>query len=240
MAPKGKMPIMKPWCNMSSRDHSPDTVQTALQTQICTHSPPRMALHKQPCKQTCDPPALHKQPYTHSPAHTDMHPADLFTRTCLCTHSPTRQPCTNPCKQTLHKHVTEPCNLHPAALHRQPSTSSSAVTTAGQSPSQQPDQHPHLTICCCCCSQVHHLLLEGCWSDRVLALPGCGPALSSSMEVVWVGPRARMGISEAIPSRVVPHTTSGRADYFGPLVNRYTPNITKGSHLPRMISLEVS
>ena len=40
------------------------------------------------------------------------------------------------------------------------------------------------------------------------------------MEVVWVGPRARMGISEAIPNRVVPHTTSGRADYFGPLVNR--------------------
>ena len=63
-------------------------------------------------------------------------------------------------------------------------------------------------------------LLEGAWSDQVLALPGCGPALSSSMEVVWVGPRARMGISEAIPSRVVPHTTSGRADYFGPLVNR--------------------
>ena len=64
-------------------------------------------------------------------------------------------------------------------------------------------------------------MLEGAWSDKVLALPGCGPALSSSMEVVWVGPRARMGISEAIPSRVVPHTTSGRADYFGPLVNRW-------------------
>ena len=31
-----------------------------------------------------------------------------------------------------------------------------------------------------------------------------------------------MGISEAIPNRVVPHTTSGRADYFGPLVNRCT------------------
>ena len=67
---------------------------------------------------------------------------------------------------------------------------------------------------------MQQLLLEGAWADKVLALPGCGPALSSSMEVVWVGPRARMGISEAIPSRVVPHTTSGRADYFGPLVNR--------------------
>ena len=77
--------------------------------------------------------------------------------------------------------------------------------------------------------QVQQLLLEGAWSDKVLALPGCGPALSSSMEVVWVGPRARMGISEAIPSRVVPHTTSGRADYFGPLVNRYVirPLVTR-------------
>ena len=75
--------------------------------------------------------------------------------------------------------------------------------------------HSHLMV------QVQQLLLEGAWSDKVLALPGCGPALSSSMEVVWVGPRARMGISEAIPSRVVPHTTSGRADYFGPLVNRW-------------------
>jgi len=74
---------------------------------------------------------------------------------------------------------------------------------------------------CIVATQVQQLLLEGAWSDKVLALPGCGPALSSSMEVVWVGPRARMGISEAIPSRVVPHTTSGRADYFGPLVNRY-------------------
>ncbi len=74
---------------------------------------------------------------------------------------------------------------------------------------------------CIVATQVQQVLLEGAWSDKVLALPGCGPALSSSMEVVWVGPRARMGISEAIPSRVVPHTTSGRADYFGPLVNRY-------------------
>lgn len=29
-----------------------------------------------------------------------------------------------------------------------------------------------------------------------------------------------MGIWESVPNRVVPHTTSGRADYFGTLVNR--------------------
>lgn len=69
-------------------------------------------------------------------------------------------------------------------------------------------------------AQVQQQLLEAAWSDRVLALPGCGPALNTAMEVIWVGPRARMGICEAVPNRVMPHTTSGRADYFGPLVNR--------------------
>lgn len=52
------------------------------------------------------------------------------------------------------------------------------------------------------------------------------------MEVVWVGPRARMGICEAIPNRVVPHTTSGRADYFGPLVNRCVTSPTPEVVLP--------
>ena len=69
-------------------------------------------------------------------------------------------------------------------------------------------------------AQVQQQLLEAAWSDRVLALPGCGPALNTAMEVIWVGPRARMGICEAVPNRVVTHPTSGRADYIGPLVNR--------------------
>jgi hypothetical protein len=38
--------------------------------------------------------------------------------------------------------------------------------------------------------------------------------------VVFRGPRAKMGIYSGVPSRVMPHNTTGRADYFGPLVNR--------------------
>jgi len=37
-----------------------------------------------------------------------------------------------------------------------------------------------------------------------------------------IGPRIKMGIYEGVPTRVAPHTTTGSADYFGPLVNRYT------------------
>lgn len=38
--------------------------------------------------------------------------------------------------------------------------------------------------------------------------------------IVVRGPRAKMGIYSGVPSHVMPHTTTGRADYFGPLVNR--------------------
>jgi hypothetical protein len=29
-----------------------------------------------------------------------------------------------------------------------------------------------------------------------------------------------MGVYSSVPTRVMPHTTTGRADYFGPMVNR--------------------
>ena len=38
--------------------------------------------------------------------------------------------------------------------------------------------------------------------------------------IVFRGPRAKMGIYSGLPTRVIPHNTTGRADYFGPLVNR--------------------
>ena len=58
------------------------------------------------------------------------------------------------------------------------------------------------------------------WSADVLALPGCSPEVTSDGRLIWYGPRVRMGIFEGTPTTVMPHTTSGRADYFGPLVNR--------------------
>ena len=38
--------------------------------------------------------------------------------------------------------------------------------------------------------------------------------------VVFRGPKVKMGIYSGVPTRVLPHNTTGRADYFGPLVNR--------------------
>ncbi|MCJ1427724.1 hypothetical protein MMC29_005629 [Sticta canariensis] len=58
------------------------------------------------------------------------------------------------------------------------------------------------------------------WSQEVLALPNCGPQVTEEGLLIWYGPRVRMGMCEGSPTSVMPHTTSGRADYFGPFVNR--------------------
>ena len=39
-------------------------------------------------------------------------------------------------------------------------------------------------------------------------------------QLLWRGPRVRMGMFEGRPAAVVPHPASGRADYFGRLCNR--------------------
>ena len=63
--------------------------------------------------------------------------------------------------------------------------------------------------------QVQDAMMQGMWPDEVLALPGCAAELGSASEVIWFGPRVRMGIFDGEPVRVLPHATSGRADYFG-------------------------
>ena len=63
-------------------------------------------------------------------------------------------------------------------------------------------------------------MMQGMWVDDVLALPGCGAELGQNSQVVWFGPRVRMGLFDGEPVRVLPHATSGRADYFGPVINR--------------------
>ena len=68
--------------------------------------------------------------------------------------------------------------------------------------------------------QVQDAMLQGMWSREVLALPNCGAAGGANNDILWYGPRVRMGMYEGEPTRIVPHTTSGRADYFGPLLNR--------------------
>jgi hypothetical protein len=55
---------------------------------------------------------------------------------------------------------------------------------------------------------------------QVLQLPGAGEEWGPCGEPLFRGPRTRMGIYRGRPTRVVPHTSTGRADFFGPLVNR--------------------
>ena len=65
--------------------------------------------------------------------------------------------------------------------------------------------------------------MQGMWVDDLLALPNCGAELGENSQVVWFGPRVRMGLFDGEPVRVLPHATSGRADYFGPVINRCCP-----------------
>ena len=58
------------------------------------------------------------------------------------------------------------------------------------------------------------------WSDEVLRLEACRRVHGPDNEVLFLGPRVKMGIYEGRPTRICPHTTTGRADYFGPFVNR--------------------
>ncbi|KAK9861409.1 hypothetical protein WJX84_009398 [Apatococcus fuscideae] len=69
------------------------------------------------------------------------------------------------------------------------------------------------------CLQAQEALLQVHWEPDVLQLHHCCPVLSQD-RLLFVGPRVRMGMYEGTPVRIQPHTSSGRADYFGVLVNR--------------------
>ena len=43
-------------------------------------------------------------------------------------------------------------------------------------------------------------------------------AFENRVRVCRAGPRIKMGLYSGVPIKVVPHTTTGRADYFGTLV----------------------
>lgn len=40
------------------------------------------------------------------------------------------------------------------------------------------------------------------------------------MQILFQGPHVKMGVYRGRPTGVSPHVTTGRADYFGPFVNR--------------------
>ena len=64
-------------------------------------------------------------------------------------------------------------------------------------------------------------LLQYPWSKEVLALDVCCEAAPDAQGCPTLrGPRVNVGAYEGVPSMVVPHPSMGRADYFGPMVNR--------------------
>ena len=75
---------------------------------------------------------------------------------------------------------------------------------------------------CLSVSQVQEEMLKVHWREDVLTLPHCQAQVGGRHGLIFIGPRIKMGIYEGVPTRVAPHTTTGSADYFGPLVNRYT------------------
>ena len=78
--------------------------------------------------------------------------------------------------------------------------------------------------------QVQEALLQELWEPAVLLLQHCSPVRDDTGSLLYCGPRVRMGIFEGVPLRIQPHTSSGRADYFGRLVNR-SPSVIPASAL---------
>ena len=79
--------------------------------------------------------------------------------------------------------------------------------------------------------QVQDEMLKVHWREDVLVLPQCQAQVGRNQDLIFIGPRIKMGIYEGIPTRVAPHTTSGSADYFGPLVNRCTRMLQACAHV---------
>ena len=70
------------------------------------------------------------------------------------------------------------------------------------------------------CLMAQQVLQDLSWPAAVLELPGAEEVCDQLGNVVFRGPRVKMGLYRGAPTRVMPHSRTGRADYFGPLVNR--------------------
>ena len=82
--------------------------------------------------------------------------------------------------------------------------------------------------------QVQEEMVNEVWSDDTLKLGPCLPFHGPANQVLFLGPRVKMGIYEGRPNRICPHTTTGRADYFGPFVNRQSPLAPVNAHCFRV------
>lgn len=63
-------------------------------------------------------------------------------------------------------------------------------------------------------------MLDINWPERVLGLEGCHQIVAANQQMTFAGPRIKMAFYEGAPTRVIPHPTSGRAKYLGPIMNR--------------------
>ncbi len=68
------------------------------------------------------------------------------------------------------------------------------------------------------CHEVQRALLEEIWPEEVLQLPAAAEVRDLADRVVQRGLRVRMGGHVGVPHPVV-HPTTGRVDYYGPMVN---------------------
>ena len=70
------------------------------------------------------------------------------------------------------------------------------------------------------CLQLQEVMVHSMWGNEILALPHCAADLAEDGQLINFGPRVRIGMCEGNPTMVMPHSTSGRCDYWGPFVNR--------------------
>lgn len=76
----------------------------------------------------------------------------------------------------------------------------------------------------CCSTELAMLLkcdcvlLRVCTQDTVRH--ACSVHLVCYLQILFQGPHVKMGVYRGRPTGVSPHVTTGRADYFGPFVNR--------------------
>eukprot|EP01025_Chloroclados_australasicus_P040045 TRINITY_DN41664_c1_g1_i2.p1 TRINITY_DN41664_c1_g1~~TRINITY_DN41664_c1_g1_i2.p1 ORF type:complete len:361 (+),score=34.23 TRINITY_DN41664_c1_g1_i2:61-1083(+) len=70
------------------------------------------------------------------------------------------------------------------------------------------------------CLAFQQLIMYMDWPQLVLDSPFFAEEYDENRTLVFRGPRVKIGIYQDVPTEVEPHSTTGRADYFGPLVNR--------------------
>ncbi|CAG9463289.1 unnamed protein product [Pedinophyceae sp. YPF-701] len=58
------------------------------------------------------------------------------------------------------------------------------------------------------------------WPPKLMNMKYCAPTWDEDGAFIRGGLRVKIGVCEGRPLRVMPHPATGRADYFGPLVNR--------------------